>query len=69
MQSVIQGDARGTGKECAAIACAVCSPVDEQLHRHLGDVTNRARLMLEDAMEYAIRVETLHPPEIGRAHV
>ncbi|WP_249309462.1 hypothetical protein [Ralstonia insidiosa] len=44
-------------------ACAVCSPVDEQLHRHLGDVTNRARLMLEDAMEYAIRVETLHPPE------
>ena len=44
-------------------ACAVRSPADEQLHRHLGDVTNRARLMLEDAMEYAIRVETLHPPE------
>lgn len=42
--------------------CAVRSTLDEQLHRHLGDVANRARLMLEDAMEFAIRAETLHPP-------
>ncbi|WP_316657796.1 MerR family transcriptional regulator [Ralstonia condita] len=42
--------------------CAVRSALDEQLHRHLGDVANRARLMLEDAMEYAIRAETMHPP-------
>lgn len=42
--------------------CAVRSALDEQLHRHLGDVANRARLMLEDAMEFAIRAETLHPP-------
>lgn len=42
--------------------CAVRSSLDEQLHRHLGDVANRARLMLEDAMEFAIRAETLHPP-------
>lgn len=43
-------------------SCAVRSTLDEQLHRHLGDVANRARLMLEDAMEFAIRAETLHPP-------
>jgi len=42
--------------------CAVRSALDEQLHRHLGDVANRARLMLEDAMEFAIRAETLNPP-------
>ena len=42
--------------------CAVRSSLDEQLHRHLGDVANRARLMLEDAMEFAIRAETMHPP-------
>ncbi|CAJ0706225.1 MerR family transcriptional regulator [Ralstonia sp. 22111] len=42
--------------------CAVRSSLDEQLHRYLGDVANRARLMLEDAMEFAIRAESLHPP-------
>ncbi|WP_316903159.1 MerR family transcriptional regulator [Ralstonia mannitolilytica] len=42
--------------------CAVRSTLDEQLHRHLGDVANRARLMLEDAMEFAIRAESMHPP-------
>ncbi|AET92589.1 putative transcriptional regulator, MerR family [Burkholderia sp. YI23] len=42
--------------------CVVRSSLDEQLHRHLGDVANRARLLLEDAMEFAIRSETMNPP-------